>query len=112
MLLLTFCKISPRDLKLRPLHVWLLLIQIIGALAAYLLLFRFDKIVAEGVMVCIICPTATAAAVITSKLGGSAASLTTYMLLANIGAAIAVPILFPLVEVHPDVSFWKRSLLF
>lgn len=105
MLLLTFCKISQRDLKLRPLHVWLLLIQIIGALAAYLLLFRFDKIVAEGVMVCIICPTATAAAVITSKLGGSAASLTTYTLLANIGAAIAVPILFPLVEVHPDVSF-------
>ena len=105
MLLLTFCQISPRDLKLRPLHVWLLLIQIIGALAAYLLLFRFDKIVAEGVMVCIICPTATAAAVITSKLGGSAASLTTYTLLANIGAAIAVPILFPLVEVHPDVSF-------
>ena len=105
MLLLTFCKVYPRDLKLRPLHVWLLLIQIIGALAAYLLLFRFDKIVAEGVMVCIICPTATAAAVITSKLGGSAASLTTYTLLANIGAAIAVPILFPLVEVHPDVSF-------
>ena len=105
MLLLTFCKVSPRDLKLRQLHVWLLLIQIIGALAAYLLLFRFDKIVAEGVMVCIICPTATAAAVITSKLGGSAASLTTYTLLANIGAAIAVPILFPLVEVHPDVSF-------
>ena len=105
MLLLTFCKVSPRDLKLRQLHVWLLLIQIIGALAAYLLLFRFDKIVAEGGMVCIICPTATAAAVITSKLGGSAASLTTYTLLANIGAAIAVPILFPLVEVHPDVSF-------
>ena len=50
--------------------------------------------------------TATAAAVITSKLGGSAASLTTYTLLGNIGAAIAVPIFFPLVEVHPDVSFW------
>ena len=57
-------------------------------------------------MVCIICPTATAAAVITSKLGGSAASLTTYTLLGNIGAAIAVPILFPLIEVNPDVSFW------
>ena len=44
---------------------------------------------------------------ITSKLGGSAASLTTYTLLANIGAAIAVPVLFPLVEVHPDVGFWQ-----
>ena len=43
---------------------------------------------------------------ITSKLGGSAASLTTYTLLGNIGAAIAVPILFPLIEVNPDVSFW------
>ena len=69
MLLLTFCKVSPRDLKPKPLHLWLLLIQIGGALAAYLLLYRFDKIVAEGVMVCIICPTATAAAVITFKLG-------------------------------------------
>ena len=29
-------------------------------------------------MVCLICPTATAAAVITGKLGGSASSLTTY----------------------------------
>lgn len=77
-----------------------------GAFLAYLLLYRFNKIVAEGVMVCIICPTATAAAVITSKLGGSAASLTTYTLLGNIGAAIAVPILFPLIEVNPDVSFW------
>ena len=86
MLLLTFCKVSPHDLKPKPLHAWLLLIQIAGALAAYLLLYRFNKIVAEGVMVCIICPTATAAAVI--------------------GAAIAVPIFFPLVEVHPDVSFW------
>ena len=101
MLLLTFCKVSPRDLKPKPLHLWLLLIQIGGALAAYLLLYRFDKIVAEGVMVCIICPTATAAAVITSKLGGSAASLTTYTLIANIGAAIAVPILFPLGKVFP-----------
>lgn len=89
-----FCKVSPHDLKPKPLHAWLLLIQIAGALAAYLLLYRFNKIVAEGVMVCIICPTATAAAVITSKLGGSAASLTTYTLLGNIGAAIAVPIFF------------------
>ena len=45
MLLLTFCKVSPHDLKPKPLHAWLLLIQIAGALAAYLLLYRFNKIV-------------------------------------------------------------------
>ena len=111
MLLLTFCKVSPHDLKPKPLHVWLLLIQILGSLTAYLLLYRFNKIVAEGVMVCIICPTATAAAVITSKLGGSAASLTTYTLLGNIGAAIAVPLFFPLIESHPDMSFGSSFLI-
>lgn len=111
MLLLTFSKVSPNELKPKALHLWLLLIQLLGALVVYLLLFRFDKIVAEGVMVCVICPTATAAAVITSKLGGSASSLTTYTLLANIGAAIAVPILFPLIENHPDVSFWSSFCL-
>ena len=111
MLLLTFCKVSPSDLRPKVLHLWLLLIQIGGALAVYLLLCPFNKIVAEGAMVCIICPTATAAAVITSKLGGSAASLTTYTLIANIGAAIAVPILFPLIEANAEVSFLQAFLM-
>lgn len=111
MLLLTFCKVSPRDLKPRPLHAWLLLIQVGGALAAYLLLCGVDKIVAEGVMVCVLCPTATAAAVITSKLGGSAASLTTYTLLANIAAALVVPVLFPLIETQPDMGFVEAFLI-
>ncbi len=49
MLLLTFCKVSPRDLKPKTVAFWwLLLIQIGGAFLAYLLLYRFNKIVAEG----------------------------------------------------------------
>lgn len=107
MLLLTFCKVAADDLKITPLHGWLLSIQMTGALIVYLLLCRIDKIVAEGVMVCVICPTATAAAVITSKLGGSVANVTTYTLLGNIGAAIAVPLFFPLVEARPDTAFWS-----
>lgn len=63
------------------------------------------KEIFEAAMVCLICPTATAAAVITGKLGGSASSLTTYTLLSNILAAIAVPLIFPLVEPHTDVTF-------
>ena len=50
-------------------------------------------------------PTATAAAVITGKLGGSASSLTTYTLLSNVLAAIVVPLMFPLVEPHADITF-------
>ena len=61
--------------------------------------------VLEGAMVCLICPTATAAAVITGKLGGSASTLTTYTLLSNLLAAIAVPLVFPLVEPHEGMGF-------
>ena len=61
-------------------------------------------------MVCLICPTATAAAVITGKLGGSASSLTTYTLLSNLLAAVAVPLVFPLVEPHADISFFSAFL--
>lgn len=111
MLLLTFCKVSPKDLKITPLHFWLLLIQLFGSVAIYMLIAPFSKTVAEGTLICIICPTATAAAVITGKLGGSTASLTTYTLLGNIGTAIAAPILFPLIEVHPELSFWGAFFL-
>lgn len=41
MLLLTFCKVSPRDLKPKPLHLWLLLIQIFGGYCCLFTLFPF-----------------------------------------------------------------------
>lgn len=111
MLLLTFCKIAPRDLKVKPLHLWLLLIQLGGALLIYKICSPFNPIVAQGAMVCIICPTATAAAVITQKLGGNAASLTTFTLLSNLSVAIVVPILFPLIEPHPGLHFLSAFLI-
>ena len=109
-LLLTFCKIEPRELLPSPWHGWLLLFQVVAAsgIAALLIGIHMDSLykeVFEGAMVCLICPTATAAAVITGKLGGSASSLTTYTLLSNLLAAIAVPLLFPLVEPHADLTF-------
>lgn len=109
-LLLTFCKIDVRDLRPVKWHLWLLLFLLFSCVAvALLLLFcPMDDVyhsVFEGVMVCLICPTATAAAVITGKLGGNAASLTAYTLESNLLAAIVVPLLFPLVEPHADLAF-------
>lgn len=106
MLLLTFSKISLRELKPRPLHLWLILFQLVVSIVVYLLLKGVNEILAQAAMICIICPTATSAAVITSKLGGSAASLTTYTLLINMGVAVVIPVMFPLIQPHPDLSFW------
>ena len=109
-LLLTFCKVEAHELKPRLWHLWLLLFQLLTCLLMVgLLLFlplsEVYREVFEGAMVCLICPTATAAAVITGKLGGSASTLTTYTLLSNLLAAVLVPLLFPLVEPHADITF-------
>lgn len=114
-LLLTFCKVKPRELMPCPWHGWLLLFQLVSCsvMAALLLLIPMDpayKSILEAAMVCLICPTATAAAVITGKLGGSASSLTTYTLLSNLLAALIVPLLFPLVEPHAEIGFFAAFL--
>lgn len=115
-LLLTFCKVEVRELKPKTWHGWLLLFQAVTCLAIALLLnyCPMDEVyreIFEGAMVCFICPTATAAAVITNKLGGSASSLTTYTLLSNLLAAIVVPLVFPWVEPHADFSFFVAFLM-
>lgn len=115
-LLLTFCKISVRELMPVKWHGWLLLIQLFTSLLLVALLLAIPmrdeyRALFEGAMVCLICPTATAAAVITGKLGGSASSLTTYTLLSNLLAALLVPFLFPLVEPHADITFFKAFLI-
>ncbi len=110
-LLLTFCRVDPREFRVRRWHFWLLGFQLAGSVLAYLALAPFSPILAQGAMVCLICPTATAAAVITAKLGGSAETLITYTLMVNILAAVYVPLVFPLVYEQEGVAFVKAFLL-
>jgi len=105
MLLVTFCKLSPKQIKLYPAHIWLLLIQFVGSLLIYFAFLPFNHIVAQGAMMCVLAPTATAAAVITGMLGGDIAFLATFTLLSSIGVAIEVPILFPLINPQADIPF-------
>ena len=113
-LLLTFCKVEIRELTPKMWHGWLLLTQFIAAVVVAGILCvcplsEASKIAWEGALVCLICPTATAAAVVTGKLGGSAAALTTYTLMSNLLAAVFVPLVFPLVE-PSDVEFGTAFL--
>lgn len=95
---LLFVKYRLQDIRIKPLHGWLLLIQIAGALIAYFQLCRVNKILAEGVMVCIICPTATAAAVVTLKLGGNIASVAIIHIAWQYRAGYCSSFIFPLLK--------------
>ena len=111
MLLLTFCKLSPRDLSFHPAHAWLLIIQLGACLPVCVALSFYHPVAGQGAFICILAPTATAAAVITGLLGGNVGFLTTYLLLCNTGVAIAAPLLLPLVGAqHAELSFSESFL--
>ena len=94
MLCITFCKVKPSEFKVTRLSWFLLIVQIGGALGAYYAIAPFNTIVAQGIMICFLCPTASAAPVVTGMLGGSVARVTTFSVISNIAVALLAPLLF------------------
>lgn len=125
-LFVTFCKVDFH--RMRPVwwHFWVLLFNLlfVGIVMGVALLAPVAsedtaiaskaagaKILLEALLMCIIAPCATAAAVVTQKLGGSLEQMTTYTFLSNFLTVLLVPVCFPLLEKGTDVSFmtafWK-----
>ena len=113
MLFFTFCKVNPLDLRLHKWHWVVLIVQIALSLAAYagVYLLTGNRYMAQGLMLCFIMPTATAAPIIAGKMGGSIQNLTTFTLLSNFATAIIVPTVFPIVNPLAEKAFWPAFLL-
>lgn len=105
MLLVTFSKISFKQLRVEPLHIWLLGIQLLGGVCFYAILSSFNVPMAEGALICMLAPTATAAAVITGMLGGNVVFLTTYTLLSSLAIAVVAPLIFSFLGSHSELPF-------
>ena len=113
MLFFTFCKVNPKDLRLHKWHWVVLFLQIALSLAAYTITYLLtgSRFMAQGLMLCFVMPTATAAPIIAGKMGGSIQNLTTFTLLSNFATAIIVPVLFPLVNPLAEKAFWPAFTL-
>lgn len=96
MLLITYCKVSFSHFRVDGSMWWLLAIQVIGASGVFLLLRQFDVAVAESIFICMFCPTATAAPVITGMLGGKVERVATFSLLSNLVVAFTAPVILAL----------------
>ena len=109
MLFVAFCKIKPTDLKPHRWHLWLLLTQCLIFIAACLFLWAYPtsgaRVIVEGFMLAIICPTATACAVVTQKLGGDSAATTSYTIIINLVVALLCPLLLPVAHPQPGLTF-------
>lgn len=115
-LFVTFCKVDFH--KMRPVwwHLWvgifnLLFVGIVMAVILGLNLKAEKLVLMEALLMCIIAPCATAAAVVTQKLGGSLEQTTTFTFLSNFITVLLVPVCFPMIEKGADISFmsafWK-----
>ena len=110
LLFFQFVKVSPHDLKPVRWHFPALALQIVGfALCAAGVALASSvnvRIPLECAMICLICPTASAAGVITDRLGGNIAETVTYLVITNIAATLLIPLVIPLVCPSTEMGFW------
>lgn len=111
MLFITYCKLKISDFKPDKFEITLLIVQLLLAFAAYGMIVWWNRTLADGVFICFFIPTATAAPVITSMLGGSISKVATYSLLCNAVVAITGPILFAAIGEHPEMTFMQSFQL-
>jgi len=111
----TFCKVNPREMRIRRWHLIMVAVQLGCSLAIALPVHFLPEsgysVAAQGALVCLIVPTGTAAAVIAGRLGGNETTLTTYTMISNLVAAVAIPAVFPLVEMQSAGTFAHQFLL-
>ena len=114
-LFVTFCKVDFHQMRPVWWHAWILLFNLIFVAIVMVVILHppFNLyyspsflILMEALLMCIIAPCATAAAVVTQKLGGNLEQTTTYTFLSNFLTVLLVPVCFPMIEKGADISFW------
>jgi len=115
-LFVTFCKVDFHQMRLHRWHAGVLVAQLaLVALIVWLAMqmeHRADvKLLAEGMLTCVIAPTASAAPVVANKLGGDINTMTTQTLVSSLVAALMIPAVFPLLETVAHVTFWSAFFI-
>lgn len=110
MLFFTYCNVSFDKIRFSKFHYILLGVQLVGSAVLYSVFLPFNAVLAQGAMICMLAPTATAAPVIAGMLGGDVESLAAYSLLCNLVIAIVAPISFAITGTI-DASSFAHSVL-
>jgi len=118
-LFVTFSKVDFHLMRLCRWHLTIVFLQLVlvGLTVAAILALedagvsQSVKWMLEAVLVCIIAPCATAAPVVTAKLGGDITQMTTFTLLSSLVGAVLIPAVFPLLEPATGATFLSAFLV-
>lgn len=112
-LLLTFTAVDIRKLRFKPMFIWIILFQVGVSLGGYVLLklLNVNEIIAEGVLVGVLCPVAASVAVVSTMLGADRNTVTSYSIIGNLVVSFVAPIYFSFIGVNQDMPFLDSFLL-
>ena len=111
-ILLTFTAVDITKLRFKPLFVWIILFQVVVSIGGYALLklLGVNEIIAEGVLIGVLCPVAAAVAVVSTMLGADRNTVTSYTVIGNLVVSVVAPIYFSFIGVNQDVPFFESFL--
>lgn len=105
MLFIPFCGVRMGEMRLTGLHLALLTFQAVVSVGVYLLTRLWDVDVAQGAMICVLAPTASAGVVMAAMLGARISTMLSYSLLINFAVALGAPLFFSIIMPAGGVSF-------
>ena len=111
-LLLTFTAVDVRKLRFKPLFIWIILFQVVVSLGGYYLLrlLNVNEIIAEGILIGVLCPVAASVAVISTMLGADRETVTSYTVIGNLVISVVAPVYFSFIGVNQDMPFLDSFL--
>ena len=102
-ILLTFTAVDILKLRFKPLFAWIILFQVGVSIGGYALLrlLNVNEIIAEGVLIGVLCPVAASVAVVSTMLGADRNTVTSYTVIGNF---------FSFIGVNQDIPFFDSFL--
>ena len=106
MFFIAYCSLDFRRLRLTKVNITLLVLHVVLIVLSYLLAkLVFSDIVAKGVLLCVLCPTAASSSAIVILLGGNKEISITHIILDSIMISMLAPLVLSYVEPQNDFSY-------
>lgn len=108
-LALTFSGVRLSSLRPTKLDLWIAAFQAVVSIAVFELLITLthNEVLAQGTMMCVLCPVASSVTVVAVMLGANAERTTTYTIVGNLLVAVVAPVYISVIinsEGAPDLG--------
>lgn len=111
MLSLSYTRIAPSDVKMSRVHIALAVSQWILGIGTYFALRAWDEVLAQGLALIILTPTAVSASVITAMMGGHMGFIIASLMIGNVAMSLLAPPMLSWLYPDTGLSYMATVLL-